>query len=73
MGQCIFTRLDREVVRALCLTPSLTAAGSAFGHEMADAHGVVARVLFALIGMHVAAPLFHRFVLHDQVMQRMLP
>ena len=53
--------------------PSLTPAGSAFGHEMGDVHGVLAWVLFALIGSHVAAALFHRFVLRDQVMQRMLP
>jgi cytochrome b561 len=53
--------------------PSLTPAGSEFGHEMGDVHGVVAWVLFALIGMHVAAALFHRFVLRDQVMHRMLP
>ena len=53
--------------------PSLTPAGSAFGHEIGDAHGVVAWVLFALIGTHVAAALFHRFVLRDRVMQRMLP
>jgi cytochrome b561 len=53
--------------------PSLTPAGSVFGHAMGDVHGVVAWVLFALIGMHVAAALFHRFVLRDQVLQRMLP
>jgi cytochrome b561 len=53
--------------------PSLTAAGSAFGHEMGDIHGVMAWVLFALIAMHVAAALFHRFVLRDNVLHRMLP
>jgi cytochrome b561 len=53
--------------------PSLTPAGSVFGHAMGGVHGVVAWVLFALIGMHVAAALFHRFVLRDQVLQRMLP
>ena len=53
--------------------PSLTPAGSAFGHAMGDVHGFLAWVLFALIAMHVAAALFHRFVLRDQVMHRMLP
>jgi cytochrome b561 len=49
--------------------PSLTPAGSVFGHAMGDVHGVVAWMLFALIGMHVAAALFHRFALRDQVLQ----
>jgi cytochrome b561 len=53
--------------------PSPTPAGSAFEHEMGDVHGVVAWVPFALIGSRVAAALFHRFVMSDQVMQRMLP
>jgi cytochrome b561 len=53
--------------------PGLTPTGSAFGHAMGDVHGVLAWVLFALIAVHVAAALFHRFVLRDQVMHRMLP
>jgi cytochrome b561 len=32
---------------------------------------VLAWVLFALICLHVAAALFHRFVLNDRVLQRM--
>lgn len=51
--------------------PKLTPVGSSLGHEMGDVHGVLAWVLFALIFMHVAAALFHRFVLKDQVLQRM--
>jgi cytochrome b561 len=53
--------------------PSLTPAGSALGHRMGDVHGVLAWVLLALIAAHIAAALFHRFVLRDRVMQRMLP
>jgi cytochrome b561 len=53
--------------------PGLTPTGSAFGRAMGDVHGVLAWVLFALIAVHVAAALFHRFVLRDQVMHRMLP
>jgi cytochrome b561 len=40
---------------------------------MGDVHGILAWVLFALIGLHVVAALFHRFVLKDHVLQRMLP
>ncbi|MFL9906560.1 cytochrome b [Paraburkholderia sp. RL17-337-BIB-A] len=53
--------------------PALSAPGSAFGHEMGDVHGILAWVLFALIGLHIGAALFHRFVLRDHVLQRMLP
>ncbi|MDR5785004.1 cytochrome b [Caballeronia sp. LP003] len=53
--------------------PALSEPGSAFGHAMGDVHGILAWVLFALIGLHVVAALFHRFVLKDHVLQRMLP
>ncbi|EIF35695.1 cytochrome B561 [Burkholderia sp. Ch1-1] len=62
-------------VRLLGLVPypALSETGSDFGHEMGDVHGVLAWVLFALIALHVAAAVFHRFVLKDHVLQRMLP
>jgi cytochrome b561 len=53
--------------------PSLSNPGSAFGHAMGDVHGILAWVLFALIGLHVGAALFHRLILKDHVLQRMLP
>jgi len=53
--------------------PSLVPTGSAFGRAMGDVHGLMAWALFALVCLHVAAALMHRFVLRDQVMQRMLP
>jgi cytochrome b561 len=53
--------------------PALSEPGSTFGDEMGDVHGILAWVLFALISLHVVAALFHRFVLRDHVLQRMLP
>jgi len=53
--------------------PSLSTQGSAFGHAMGDVHGILAWVLFALIALHVGAALFHRLILKDHVLQRMLP
>jgi len=38
-----------------------------------EAHEFGAKALFALIGLHAAAALFHQFVLRDEVLQRMLP
>ncbi|QCP49876.1 cytochrome b [Trinickia violacea] len=53
--------------------PALAPTGSSVGHAMGDIHGVLAWVLFALISLHVGAALFHRFVVKDRVLQRMLP
>lgn len=53
--------------------PALGESGSVFGHEMGDVHGYLAWVLLALIGLHVSAALFHRFILKDHVLDRMLP
>jgi cytochrome b561 len=40
---------------------------------MGDVHGNLAWVMFALIVLHIAGALFHRFVLKDRVLERMLP
>lgn len=51
--------------------PSMSAAGSPFGHEMGEVHGVLAWVLLVFVCAHVAAALLHRFVLRDRVLDRM--
>ena len=39
-----------------------------------DVHGLLANyVLLALVGLHVAAALYHYFIRRDRVLQRMLP
>ena len=39
-----------------------------------DVHGLLANyVMLGLVGLHVAAALYHYFVRHDGVLQRMLP
>ncbi|MDR5821468.1 MULTISPECIES: cytochrome b/b6 domain-containing protein [unclassified Caballeronia] len=53
--------------------PALSEPGSTFGHAMGHVHGILAWVLFALIGLLVVAALFHRHVRRDHVLQRMLP
>lgn len=53
--------------------PSISPVGSSVGHEMGDIHGWLAWVLLVLIGLHVVGALYHRFVLKDDVLQRMLP
>lgn len=53
--------------------PPLVAARSPIGRQAGDVHQFLAWVLLALIGLHVAAALYHFFVRHDSVLQRMLP
>ena len=43
---------------------------TAFFHQI---HALSAWVLLGLIGLHILAALFHRFVLRDEVLQSMLP
>jgi cytochrome b561 len=38
-----------------------------------DIHGYLAYALFAIAGLHVLAALWHRFYLHDGVLERMWP
>ena len=52
--------------------PDLTQSGSPTGHALGDVHGWLAWVMFALIVLHVGGALFHRIVLKDNVLQRML-
>lgn len=53
--------------------PALARPGSPVGHAIGNLHSAFAWVLFALIVLHVGAALFHRVVLKDHVLQRMLP
>ncbi|CAB3780332.1 Cytochrome b561 [Paraburkholderia ultramafica] len=53
--------------------PAIAPVGSSVGYAMGDIHGYLAWVLFALIALHIAGALFHRFILKDRVLQRMLP
>jgi cytochrome b561 len=53
--------------------PRLVAPRSVIGREAGDVHTLLAWVLLALIGLHVAAALYHFFGRRDDVLQRMLP
>ena len=51
----------------------LTAEGSAVGRASGDVHATLSYVLLGVAALHVLAALYHRFVLRDEVLQRMLP
>lgn len=57
----------------LVTLPHLVAAEAKIGFLAGDVHVVLSYVLLGLIGLHVAAALYHYFVRRDRVLQRMLP
>lgn len=53
--------------------PALFEKGSRLGHELGDVHSTLSYVLLFLVGVHVAAALYHQFILKDGTLRRMLP
>lgn len=53
--------------------PRLVPPDAKIGFVAGDVHVVLSWVLLGLVGFHVAAGLYHYFVLRDRVLQRMLP
>jgi cytochrome b561 len=53
--------------------PDLVSQGSPWGREMGDVHQIAAYVLLGVAGLHVLGALYHRFVLRDGLVDRMLP
>jgi cytochrome b561 len=61
------------MVFGLFTLPNLVGSDAALEHGMKLVHGGLALALAALLALHVAAALKHHFVLHDDVLARMLP
>jgi cytochrome b561 len=53
--------------------PALAERKASWGSLAGDIHGYAMWTLLGLIALHAAAALFHRFVRHDGVLQRMWP
>ena len=53
--------------------PALAEKGNAVGRAMGDIHTYVGWYFLVVIGLHVAAAAYHRLVLRDRVLGRMLP
>jgi cytochrome b561 len=53
--------------------PALLEPNPALRGLFAEAHEIGAKALIVLIGLHAGAALFHRLVLRDSVLNRMLP
>jgi cytochrome b561 len=57
----------------LLTLPQLVPTDAKIGFTAGDIHVALSYVLLGLIGLHVAAALYHYFVRRDRVLQRMLP
>jgi len=53
--------------------PDLVARDKALGHQLEELHSALAVGLMVLVGVHVAAALYHYRVLKDDILQRMMP
>jgi cytochrome b561 len=60
-------------VFGLFTLPHLVAPHSRIGMQAGDLHTFLAWTFLVLIGLHVAAALYHYFIRRDGVLQRMLP
>lgn len=53
--------------------PDLLPRDKALGHQLEALHSALAVGLMVLVGVHIAAALYHYRVLKDDILQRMLP
>ena len=54
--------------------PGIVAPKAKIGFKLGDLHAdILSWVLLAVIGLHILAALYHRFVKHDAVLKRMWP
>ena len=53
--------------------PRLVAEGSPLGRLSGDIHTYASYALLGFAGLHILGALYHRFVLRDRVLERMLP
>ena len=61
-----------EAVFTWVKVPALTPGWSALRQGVGEVHEWCANLLLAVAGLHAAAALVHRFVLHDRVLRRMM-
>jgi superoxide oxidase len=71
LGNVLFH--GRPFQMLIWVVPALLEPNPAIGSLFVEAHEFGAKAFLALIGLHAGAALFHRLVLRDGVLQRMLP
>jgi len=64
---------DRILVFGGVLVPNLLSPDRPLARQVFHLHGLAATLLLVLIGLHVAAALFHHVIRRDEVLSSMLP
>lgn len=54
------------------MVPPLLAENEALAHTVEDLHKLVGNIFYWVIGLHIAAALYHHFVRRDDTLKRML-
>jgi cytochrome b561 len=68
-----FARGHAVPIFGLWAIPSPWVADRAFAHKVGEAHELMANALLILAALHMAAALWHHWVLRDRTLTRMLP
>jgi cytochrome b561 len=64
----------RVTLFGLFALPELLPKGTSIGFRAGDVHAdILSWVLLAIVGLHICAALYHRFIRRDGVLQRMMP
>lgn len=53
--------------------PAIAQPGSSWANSAGDLHATIMWALLWLIGLHIAAALYHHLIRHDSTLRRMLP
>jgi superoxide oxidase len=64
-GKQVFLPFTRMAI------PSLLAENEALAHTLEDLHGQIGEIFYWVIGLHIAAALYHHFVRKDDTLARM--
>jgi cytochrome b561 len=64
---------DRVVLFGGFVLPRLLPGDRRLAHALFEVHGAAAAAFLAVIGLHIAAALYHHFVRKDHVLASMLP
>ncbi|GEP56785.1 cytochrome b [Reyranella soli] len=68
-----FARGEALSVFGLLHIASPWLADRAFAHSLKEVHEFLANAMVIVAALHIAAALFHHFILRDRTLQRMLP